>query len=195
MAAIAIGAARPGIAVWLGHGYDRAALFAAILFGSYGISLLPGPDFAHRRAIGAPGLEGLFGVVTVVLNVVATVTLGLLAGAIGVVVATAIAYTLGTAWVLWRLRRADDFAPARVLPPTRVLMALPVAAAAMYAAGQELVGTLPRFVALAGLGVSALIVLALYLLVAIGPATARELVRARRERALAERSTILPLDR
>jgi O-antigen/teichoic acid export membrane protein len=176
VAAIAIGAARPGIELWLGHGQDEAALFAAILFAGYGIGMLPSPQFAHRRATGAPGIEGLFGVVTVAVNVVASVALGLLFGAIGVVSATAVAYALGTAWALRRLRCAGDPAPRRALAPPRTIALLPLAALATYAIGEGLVASLPRFVALAGLGAAAPAVLAVYVAAALGPGALRDAV-------------------
>lgn len=177
--AIGVGAVRPAIAAWLGPGHDEAALFAALLVAGYGVGLLPSADFAYRRALGDPGIEGAFGVVTVVLNVVATIVLGVLAGAIGVVVATLVAYLTSTLWVSRRLRGGAAAGVRSVARPLRTALSLAFVAAASYGVGEGLVALLPRIVALAGLGVVAVALLGLHLLVAMGRSPAQALAALR----------------
>lgn len=147
---VGAGAVGPAIAAWLGPGFGEAGLFAALLIAGYGIGLLPNPAFGYLRAIGAPGLEGLYGVVTVGVNIVGTIVLGILFGALGVVIATAVAYLLSTVWVI---RRAQPLLPPSrqaPIPMGRVLAATVVAGGAVFAAGEGLVEVAPRPVALLG---------------------------------------------
>ena len=166
--AIGIGAVRPAIEIWLGDGYDEAALFAALLIAGYGIGLLPSPEFGYLRAVGRPGLEGVYGVVTVVVNLVATVVLGLLAGALGVVIATAVAYSSSTAWVLLRARRSVPASTDAPIPVVRLCAGMAVAGAAVYAAGEGLLAVVPRGIALIGLVVAVPGVIVLYLMALAG---------------------------
>lgn len=181
--AVGIGAVRPAIEVWLGDGYDEAALFAALLVAGYGIGLLPSPEFGYLRAIGKPDLEGVYGVATVVVNLIGTIALGILFGAVGVVVATTVAYSLSTWWVLLRARRsvpASTDAPIRIV---RVCAGMVLAAAATYGAGEGLLAVAPRGVALIGLVAAAGGVIVLYLTALAGlrpVAAVRDLRAARR---------------
>jgi O-antigen/teichoic acid export membrane protein len=152
---IGVGASRPAIAAWIGPGQDQAALFAALLIAGYGIGLLPSPAFAYLRAIGRPGLEGVFGVLTVVLNLAATVVLAVLVGATGVIVATACAYALSTVWVTMKLRSAVPPSGIAGADLARGAGSALAAGAATYLAGQALVEMLPRAPALLAVGVTA----------------------------------------
>lgn len=184
--AVGVGAVRPAIEIWLGEGYDEAALFAALLIAGYGIGLLPSPEFGYLRAVGRPGLEGVYGVVTVVVNLIATIVLGLLAGALGVVVATAVAYASSTAWVLVRARRSVPVAADAPIPLVRLGVGMAVAAAAVYAAGEGLLAVAPRGIALIGLAVAVPGVIVLYLMALAGfdpVGAARDLRAARRAAA------------
>ena len=166
--AVGVGAARPAITIWLGEGYDEAALFAALLIAGYGIGLLPSPAFGYLRALGKPGLEGLYGVVTVVVNLAATIVLGLLAGALGVVVATTVAYTVSTYWVVRRSRRSVPVATDAPIRVVRVCAGMVLAAAAVYVVGEGLLAVLPRGVALIGMLVAVPGVIVLYLMALAG---------------------------
>ncbi|MEA2442730.1 MAG: hypothetical protein QOJ12_22 [Thermoleophilales bacterium] len=166
--AVAIGAVRPAIEGWLGTGYDQAALFAAFLIAGYGIGLIPGPLFAYLRAKGNPTLEGLFGLVTVAVNLCATIVLALLFGAPGVVAGTLAAYTASTIWVLRRSRSVvppAEHEPARL---ARLLPALVVATAAAYGVGEGLLAIAPRAVALAALCAAAPAIYVAYLAATTG---------------------------
>jgi O-antigen/teichoic acid export membrane protein len=161
--AVSVGAARPAIAAWLGSGYDRAALFAAMLIAAYGIGQLPGPAFAYLRARGNPGLEGKFGLVTVAANLIGTIALAVIFGATGVVVATLIAYVLATAWVTRRARAAVPPATHAPIEVPRIGAACLVAGAAAYGAGMGLLEIVPRGVALVGIGIAAATIYTTYL--------------------------------
>jgi len=163
--AVVAGASRPAIAAWLGHGYDKAALFSILLTLGYGVGTLPGPTFAYLRARGNPTLESTFGVITVVLNLAATVALGVLLGAIGVVLATTVAYLASTAWVTRRARRQLPEPTGVPFPRVRVALGALLAAAATYGLGEALLAALPRLLALAGMGLAVAAALALYLAV------------------------------
>jgi len=166
--AVGVGAARPAITVWLGDGYDEAALFAALLIAGYGIGLLPSPEFGYLRAVGKPGLEGVYGIVTVAVNLVATIVLGVLAGALGVVIATALAYLLSTGWVLTRSRRSVPASTDRPIPAVRLAVCMALAGAATYGAGEGLLAVAPRGVALIGLVAAVPVVIVLYLMALAG---------------------------
>ena len=178
--AVGVGGARPAITIWLGDGYDEAALFAALLIAGYGVGLLPSPAFGYLRALGRPGLEGVYGVVTVVVNLAATIVLGLLAGALGVVIATTVAYAASTYWVLLRSRGSVPRSTDAPIPVVRVTVGMALAAAATYGAGEGLLTALPRGVALIGLlvAVPAVIVLFMMALAGLRPMSALRDLRA-----------------
>jgi O-antigen/teichoic acid export membrane protein len=150
--AIGVGATRPAIAAWVGEEYDKAALFAILLLTAYGVGLLPSTSFAYLRAVGKPGIEGRFGVVTVALNLALTVPLGILAGATGVIAATTAAYLLATIWVVRRMRAVVPPSEDRTRQALRLGAPAVVVGAAMYGAGEALVAALPGPLALAAQG-------------------------------------------
>ena len=161
--AVAVGAARPTIQAWLGDGYDQAALFAVLLIAGYGIGLIPYPAFAYLRAKGNPAIEGVFGVVTVALNLVGTIVLALTVGAVGVVTATLVAYLAATVWVMRRLRGRVPVSTSASLDLPRVGAGVVLSAAAAYGAGMVLVAALPRAVAFVGIGIASAAIYAAYL--------------------------------
>lgn len=95
----------PLIEGWLGGGHGDAALFGTFLVLAFGLNMTIGASAAYLRAVGRPALEARYNGLVIVLNVVMTVALGLVGGAVGVVAATLVAYTLGTAWFYARLPR------------------------------------------------------------------------------------------
>jgi O-antigen/teichoic acid export membrane protein len=123
--AIGLASLYPLIESWLGPGHGDAALLGGFLVLAYGVNMLTGSGIAYLRAVGRPGLEARYGAIVIVLNVIATIALGLAAGAVGVVAATATAYTLGTIWFARNLRREAPGLPPRPLAPA--LAALPLA--------------------------------------------------------------------
>lgn len=87
----------PIIAAWLSRDTGDAALFAAITVLAYACNLLTGPATAYLRAIGQPALEARYGVTILVFNVLGSVVLGILLGAVGVVLGTFVAYCASAA--------------------------------------------------------------------------------------------------
>lgn len=165
---VAASAVRPTIESWVGPGHDQAALFAALLIAGYGTGLLPSPDFAYLRAIGRPSTEGLFGVVTVAGNLVATVAFGVLFGAIGVVASTTGAYLFSTTWVLVRLRREVP-REARSRPALRRILAAAAAAGGLaYLLGEAVVAAVPGVLALPLMGLVVAFCLGLYACLTLG---------------------------
>lgn len=149
--AVGVGTARPVMDAWVGGGHDQAAGYAALLLTAYGVGLLPSPAFAYLRAIGQPGLEGTFGLVTVGVNLVATVVLGILAGATGVVLATTAAYLLSTLWVTRRTRAAVPEMPRGDTTWMRLTLSAAVLAGVTYLVGEALSSSLPGALALLAL--------------------------------------------
>ena len=92
--------------------------FGAVLVVAYGFNIITGLGSASLRATGAVGLEARTGVLMVGLNLLFTVPLALLAGALGVVLGTLAANVLGTAWFFWRLHA---IVPVAVPTPGRCL--------------------------------------------------------------------------
>jgi O-antigen/teichoic acid export membrane protein len=184
--AVAVGAARPAVTGWVGTGHDQAAVFACLLLFAYGVGMLPAAGFAYLRALGQPGLEGRFGIYTVVFNLFLTVPLGLLFGAPGVVGATTAAYLVSTVWAVHRIRgHVPAIGVSRRQLLVMGLMAVP-ATAATYGLGQALTETVPRLVAIAGLAPVSGAVLVAYLATTTGFSprqVVRSAVQARRAAA------------
>lgn len=146
---IGLGALQPLLAAWLGPGYDQAALFGAFLVAGAGASLVGGVAIGYLRAIGRPGVEGRFGLVTVGLNVVATVPLAFALGPIGVVAGTFAAHALACAWLLRRFaREAPETDRPRVAELARPVGLALLAGTFAGAVGLVAVAALPQGVAL-----------------------------------------------
>jgi O-antigen/teichoic acid export membrane protein len=165
---IACGVMHPLIQAWLGEEAGRAALYGVLLTAAYGINSFSGAPVAYLRAIGKPGLEARYGALIITLNVVLTIALGIAFGPVGVVTATLIAYSGGTAWLFLRLRG--------IVPPrgqerpglVRVLAAAAVAGAAAFGWGLLAVDLLPRIPALIAIGLGAAVAFAGYAAAATG---------------------------
>jgi O-antigen/teichoic acid export membrane protein len=160
---------QPLIAAWLGDQAGRAALYGVLLMCAYGLSTLAAAPLAYLRAIGRPGLEARYGLVTIAANVVLTVALGIAFGPVGVVSATLVAYAVGTGWLFLRLR---GVLPPRAEPPqpgpARAAVAAVVAGAAALGWGLLVVDVLPRWVALALVALGAAAAFAGYAAAATG---------------------------
>jgi O-antigen/teichoic acid export membrane protein len=181
LTAIACGTMQPLISAWLGEEAGRAALYGALLMAAYGVNIVAGPPLAYLRAVGQPGLEARYGAITIAVNVVLTVALGIAFGPVGVVVATAIAYAGGTAWFFARLR---GLVPPRAEPArpglARALAAALVTGAAALGWGMLAVDVLPRGLALVVIGAGAAVAFVAYVSAATGfrpsPAALRALL-------------------
>ena len=97
----------PLVAGWLGDGHGEAVVFGAVLIVAYGVGLLTGTPVAYLRALGNPSLEARMGAVLIACNVVLTIALGVAVGAVGVVVATAVAHLIATGWFFRRFHRSS----------------------------------------------------------------------------------------
>jgi O-antigen/teichoic acid export membrane protein len=163
---VGIASLYPLIATWLGAGHGKAAALGAFLVVAYGMNLLTGPGVAYLRAVGKPGVEGRLGVVTIVVNVVLTVALGVAFGAFGVVAATMCAFTIGMVWFYFRLRRETGLDTP--LPGARVVLAALLAGAASLGWGLACVELLGRWVGLVPVGAGAVAAFMAYLSFATG---------------------------
>jgi hypothetical protein len=101
---------------------------------------------------------------------VLSVGLGIAFGALGVVIATATAYLLGTAWFVRRVHGEVPRAEAGGggLPLTRIVTAALVAAAAALGWAELMASLVPRGVALVPLGLGAALALVAYAMAATG---------------------------
>ena len=155
--AIALATLQPLIEGWLGSGHDQAALLGGFLVFAFGVNLLTGVPGVYLRAVGQPGLEARYSALLVAVNLIASVSLGILLGAYGVVGATALAYVVGTTWFFTRARGRVPAMPLReVGSPWVIVASVVVTAAAAFAWGFAANALLPRGVALpvvaAGMG-------------------------------------------
>ena len=176
---VGIASAYPFIVGWLGAERAAAAPFAAMLILAQGMVLLAGGGAAYLRALGRPGLEARLGMLMVGLNLGLTVVLGLLAGAHGVVAATAVANSLAVAWFY---RRLGGIVPGWRWPSVAAVLrtlgyALLAGAAALGAglAAVELVPTGFALVPVAAAGAGALL---LYLWKVTGVVPSPRVLRA-----------------
>jgi len=166
--AVGLGLLPPLVRSWLGPGYGQVVLFGAVLVVAYGFNIVTGIGSAYLRAAAMVGLEARTGVLMVGLNVLFTIPLALTLGVLGVVLGTLAANVLGTTWFFWRLHRIVRLelpAPARIL---RVLGLAVLAGATTLGIGSLAADALPRFVAMAPVGLAAVASLAGYLVLALG---------------------------
>jgi O-antigen/teichoic acid export membrane protein len=161
--AVGLGLLPPLVLSWLGEGYGQVVLFGAVLVVAYGFNVVTGVGSAYLRASDAVGLEARTGVLMVGLNLLFTIPLALTLGALGVVLGTLAANVLGTSWFFWRLRRhvrLDRVSPAGV---ARVAALAVLAGLVTLGGGWVAASELPRFVAMAPVGLVAALSLAGYL--------------------------------
>jgi O-antigen/teichoic acid export membrane protein len=181
--AVGLGVLHPLILGWLGPGYGQAVLFGAVLVVAYGFNILTGIGSAYLRATAAVGIEARAGLITVGLNLAFTIPLALVAGALGVVLGTLAANVLGTAWFFWRLHRVVPLEPPSLAGAVRVGALAAAAGATTLALGSLAASALPRFVAMAPVGLAAAGCLAAYLALTLGLPAGLDLRRAGTPRA------------
>ena len=165
--AVGLGLLHPLLMSWLGPGYGEAVAFGAVLIVAYGFNIVTGLGSAYLRATGAVGLEARTGLLMVGLNLLFTIPLAVLAGVLGVVLGTLAANVVGTAWFFWRLH---PIVPMTLPSPARCLGLVGLAAlagSATLAAGSLAAATLPRFVAMAPVGLAAAVAFACFLVIAL----------------------------
>ncbi len=91
------------IVAWLGHRFELGGLTALILLVGYMINMYTGMLIIFLNAVGKPGIETRYGLVSVLVNGVLTASLAVF-GVIGIVTATAVG-TAGGSLYLVRLSR------------------------------------------------------------------------------------------
>jgi O-antigen/teichoic acid export membrane protein len=160
----------PLIVAWLGDGHGQAVVFGAVLIVAYGVGLLTGTPVAYLRALGQPSLEARMGAVLIALNVVLTIALGVATGAVGVVVATAIAHVLATGWFFHRfhLSVAPGVGHLPIALLGRAFAVALVAGGVALGWGLAVVEVLPPGIALVPVGLGAAVAGAAYLALAAG---------------------------
>lgn len=97
--AAAVGAAYFGVVAWLGPRFRISALVCLILLAGHGVNLLTGIMTSYVGAVGKPGLETRYGVLSIVVNVALTVPLAFF-GVLGIVGATAVGSIVGSAYLI-----------------------------------------------------------------------------------------------
>jgi O-antigen/teichoic acid export membrane protein len=192
---VAIGASVFVMESWLGQKFQLAGIVCVILLAGYMVNMLTGMLTLYLNAIGRPGVEARYGVVSMVVNLVLTVPLAFI-GLLGVAAAAAIGTTVGSAYLLATARRrVRQEIPSylRSAPWLRGIVAAGVAAAGCVAMRTliNVQGPLGLIVC----GVAASPALALYAVLVLGPRRAigdggagiRRLLRPPRHAALSGR--------
>jgi O-antigen/teichoic acid export membrane protein len=168
---VAMAAAYFGILAWLGPRFTLAGWIAVVLLAGAAVPLVTALIGSYLTAIGKAGALARYGVVSMVVNIALTVPLVLL-GSLGVVTATAIGQLVAGVYVLHDVRRTvrrDLPNPLRYVPLLRGL------AAAALTLGLEVVirPFLPTgALGLLGAGVPALVGLATFGVLMLGPGRA-----------------------
>jgi len=98
-----------GVAMWLGPEYHMSGVVAAVLMAGFTVHVsLTGVRTCFVRAIGRPGLETRYSLLSTVVNLALTVPLAIAFGAVGVVSATTIALSGAS---LYFVRACERVAP------------------------------------------------------------------------------------
>lgn len=98
-----------GVSMWLGSEYRMSGVVAAVLMAGSTVHVaLTGVRTCFVRAIGRPGLETRYSLLSTVVNLALTVPLAIAFGAVGVVSATTIALTGAS---LYFVRACERVAP------------------------------------------------------------------------------------
>jgi O-antigen/teichoic acid export membrane protein/glycosyltransferase involved in cell wall biosynthesis len=117
------------IVLWLGRPVSFAASSLMVLCPGIAMASLSGVATAICRAEGVPAREAWFAVTSALLNVMLTVVLAPMLGAIGIPLATSLATIVAVVGFLWKFHRATDRSSALLVD------ALAAPAAAAVAAG------------------------------------------------------------
>ncbi len=83
---------------WMGEGYERSVLVIQILAPCYFINLLGGMGTSIALGMGKPEFQMKAGALQLILNVALSITLVLIIGFVGVVIATLISLSLSSIW-------------------------------------------------------------------------------------------------
>jgi O-antigen/teichoic acid export membrane protein len=97
---VAYAASYPLVIAWLGGRFETSALIAMTLGIGYAVNAVTGAGTSVARGCGRPQLDRNYSLVGLGLNLALTVVLGLAAGPWGVVIATALALVVSSAWFM-----------------------------------------------------------------------------------------------
>ena len=97
--------ARPFIFLWLGDGYQRAALSLQVFMLAYFLNILSGPGFTILNGIGLPKYGMLSSALAAGLNLVLSFGLILIVGFYGVVLGTALSMMAGAIFFMAEFHR------------------------------------------------------------------------------------------
>jgi O-antigen/teichoic acid export membrane protein len=179
--AVGLASLYPLVESWLGPGHGEAALLGGFLMFAFGVNLLTGVTTSYLRAVGRPSLEARYGLLVIGLNLLFTIPLGVAAGSVGVVAATACAYTAGTVWFFKRARRIAPVRPEASLGNVpRLVVVMLLCAAGALGWGLAMTALLPSPLALVpvalGIGVALVAFMSATTGVRPTPANARALL-------------------
>jgi O-antigen/teichoic acid export membrane protein len=159
---LALGAIGFSVTVWLGDDYVLSGVTAVILLLGYVVHVgLTGARTCYVRAVGRPGLEARYSTVWTICNAALTVPLGIAAGMIGVVSATAATGILASVYFVFLCRRAERLP---VVIPERRWWILAAGGGCVTVAGELVVVRtgLNGFVGLAATALPPLLALAIF---------------------------------
>jgi O-antigen/teichoic acid export membrane protein len=91
--------------VWLGRHYPDVATIAALLTVTWVVNNLTGAGTAIIEAMGQPRYASEYAVIGMILNITATIVLGLIFGLYGVIAGTVFGVVISSLYFLWRLHR------------------------------------------------------------------------------------------
>ena len=94
--------------VWLGRSYPDVATIAALLTVAWIVNNLTGAGTTVVGAIGRPRYESEYAVLGMILNIAATIVLGLVFGLYGVIAGTVFGVVISSFYFLWRVHRLLD---------------------------------------------------------------------------------------
>ena len=165
-----VGATEPVVKVWMGADLPYVHVVVAMLVFSYAVNMLTGAGTTVLRAVGQPRYEAYYTILSVVLNISATLMLAPVYGLMGVILGTVIGSVVSSIYFLWLFHRLRDLSwwPAMGRWLWRLVVAVVGAGAGIWALSEALPDVLlaDRAVglgALAFLGVVYICVLALLL--------------------------------
>ena len=187
----ASGACWPLVLVWLGPSYTTTAEILVILGAGYAVNLVTGAGTALAQGCRRPELDRNYSLLGLGINVVLTVTLGVLVGPWGVIVATAVGLSVSSLWLLRSIDRWVGTRTFSVSGPLRHSAPSVVVGVMCYAATVAAMGVLPtdsRWLCLAYGILSLLVFAAGWLLVT--PAARTILPTLRRRRSTPEKAVL-----
>ena len=125
--------ARPLVELWIGRPLPFAVTTIVVLAPAYALALTTGPAAALTRAENAPGRETRFSVLAAGVNTALTIPLLLVLGAVGVPVASSVAWVVASVFFFRHFHRASG----RPLAPLcraawKPFVAAPLGAAAAW---------------------------------------------------------------